>query len=122
MAPLPPDLSELGDDLTGAVARALDARRRRRALLIRLAATATAGVIALAALSPAVLGPALLTRAPLVAAPTSDSALADVGVPRGCDQPRGSRFGLPACGHTDAAQPEPLPPLPVPHRTYPSRI
>ena len=47
-----PDLSRLGDDLARAAARSLAARRHRRALISARAATAVAGVLALAVLSP----------------------------------------------------------------------
>jgi hypothetical protein len=117
---LPPDLSRLGDELTGAVARSVEARRRRRALLARGSATAVAGILAVAVLAPAALGPA--ARTPAKAA-GSDGAevLATLPIHRACDQGRGNRFRLPACGHTSAVT-EHVPALPDPRRRYPSRI
>jgi hypothetical protein len=117
---LPPDLTRLGDELTGAVARAVEARRRRRALLTRGAATAVAGVLAIAVLAPAALGPA--ARVPIgPSASTGDDVLATMSVRRGCDQGRGSPFRLPACGHTSSVN-EHVAPLPDPRHRYPSRI
>jgi hypothetical protein len=66
-------------------------------------------------LAPAALGPA--QRPPLLG---GHDALASFAVGRGCDQPRGDRFGLPACGHT-ASAPERAP-APMTPRRYPSRI
>jgi hypothetical protein len=94
---LPPDLARLGDELTRAAARSLAARRHRRELLARGAATVVAGVLAIAALSPGALGPAQLAPRPVASVPP---ALVAGDVASGCDQGRGSRFGLPACGHT----------------------
>ena len=93
---LPPDLSRLGDELAAAAARSLARRRRQTALLMRGGATALAAALAFAVLVPAALGPA--QRAPsgldrlLANGPTVRES-----VPTGCDQPRGTRFGLPAC-------------------------
>jgi hypothetical protein len=56
-APLPPDLSRLGDQLTAATERAVRRRRRRAALLGRLGTVAAACALALAVLAPTVLGP-----------------------------------------------------------------
>jgi hypothetical protein len=83
-APLPPDLSRLGDAFTAAVARRVRAERRRR-----IAVAAVAGAIAFAALTPATLDPA---RRGIPAVPGA-IALA----PLGCDQPRGAKPAQPAC-------------------------
>src|SRR4051794_17037817 len=97
---LPPDLSRLGDQLTDAAARTLDARRHRRALLGRGAATAVAGVLAFAVLAPAALGPAQTGPQSPLAQVGGRPTFVDDGVSSSCDQGRGSRFGLPACGRT----------------------
>lgn len=114
---LPPDLSRLGDELTAAAARSIATRRHRRSVLGRGVATAIAAVLTVAVLSPAGLGPA--QRMPLAVFGDHDT-FASLTVDRGCDQPRGSRFGLPACGHT-ASAPERTP-GPMSPRRYPSRI
>jgi hypothetical protein len=89
--PLPPDLDRLGDQLTVAAARELAARRRRRELVARLAATAVAAVLATAALAPGGLGsadsPPAARHVLLALAPT----------PTWCDPPRGGSFAIPAC-------------------------
>jgi hypothetical protein len=64
MFPLPPDLSRLGDELTAAVGRARDERRRRRRLLARICASALSGIFAMALLTPAGLNPELRLAAP----------------------------------------------------------
>jgi hypothetical protein len=116
---LPPDLSRLGDELTGAAARAVAARRHRRALMARGAATAVAGVLAIAVLSPAALGPAQL--APRLGGTATAPTFVSDTVTSSCDQGRGSRFGLPACGHT--ASPEPVShPSIMPRRPAAARI
>jgi hypothetical protein len=113
---LPPDLSRLGDELAAAAARSIAARRHRRSVLGRGMATTIAAILTVAVLSPAALGPG--QRMPLIGG--DHSALASLSVDRGCDQPRGQRFGLPACGHT-ASAPERAP-APMSPRRYPSRI
>jgi hypothetical protein len=97
---LPPDLDRVGDQLVAAAERSFAARGRRRRLTARIASTAVAALVALAALIPAGLNPAvrsgaalLLARAPAVEPP---------GLPAACDQPRGGRVSLPACA---AAEP-----------------
>jgi hypothetical protein len=118
---LPPDLRRLGDELTGAAARSLDARRHRRALVGRGAAAAVAGVLALAVLSPAALGPAqTLPEPPLARAGGTPTLVAD-SVSSSCDQGRGSHFGLPACGHTASQRPAPEPRI-LPRRPAAARI
>jgi hypothetical protein len=112
---LPPDLSRLGDELAAAAARSIAARRHRRSVLGRGMASTVAAILTVAILSPAALGPG--QRGPLIG---GHSALASLAVDRGCDQPRGERFGLPACGHT-ASAPERAP-APMSPRRYPSRI
>jgi hypothetical protein len=116
---LPPDLSRLGDELTSATARALAARRHRRALLGRGAATALAGVLAIAVLSPAALGPAQLAPRQLAESPAPSLVASDVE--SGCDLGRGSRFGLPACGHTATPEPAPVRTI-LPRRPAAARI
>jgi hypothetical protein len=64
MFPLPPDLSRLGDELTAAAGRALDERHRRRRLLARICASASAAVLAIAVLTPAALSPGLQLASP----------------------------------------------------------
>jgi hypothetical protein len=64
MSPLPPDLSQLGDELTAAAGRALAERRRRRRLLARTCASAVSGVLAIAVLAPAALSPGLQLASP----------------------------------------------------------
>jgi hypothetical protein len=118
---LPPDLSRLGDELTGAAARVLDARRHRRALLARGAATAVAGVLALAVLSPAALGPAQTRPLPLARDAADAPTFVADGVARSCDQGRGRHFGLPACGRTASSEPAPLPSI-MPRRPAAARI
>jgi hypothetical protein len=87
---LPPDLSRIGDELTAAAARSLRARRRRT-LAARWAATAVAGALAFAALTPARLGTAVGVGAP------GSTVLASTSAPAGCDQLRGAQQTLPAC-------------------------
>ena len=65
MSPLPPDLSQLGDELTAAAGRALAERRRRRRLLARICASAVSGILAIAVLAPAGLSPGLQMASPL---------------------------------------------------------
>jgi hypothetical protein len=84
---LPPDLSRIGDELAAAAARSLRARRRR-VLAGRWAATAVAGALAFAALTPARLGTAQGGR-------LRTTVLASA--PAGCDQLRGAQQALPAC-------------------------
>jgi hypothetical protein len=117
---LPPDLSRLGDELTGAAARSLDARRHRRALIGRGAATAVAGLLAFAVLSPAALGPAQTLPQPLARAGGTPTLVAG-SVSSSCDQGRGTRFGLPACGHTAPQRPAPEPTI-LPRRPAAARI
>ena len=83
-APLPPDLSRLGDAFTAAVARRVRAERRRRIVV-----AAIAGALAFAALTPAPLDPSGR------GAPAVPAAIALA--PLGCDQPRGAKRALPAC-------------------------
>jgi hypothetical protein len=83
--PLPADLDRLGDRLTTAVARRRAERRRVAERRRRLAIVAVA--VGLAALTPAPLGPAQRNLA----------VASDGVVPMRCDQPRGTRFALPAC-------------------------
>jgi hypothetical protein len=64
MFPLPPDLSQLGDELTAAAGRALAERRRRRRLRARICASALSGVLAIAVLAPNALGPGLQLASP----------------------------------------------------------
>src|SRR4051812_35955889 len=64
MSPLPPDLSELGDELTAAAGRALAERRRRRRLLARICASAASGILAIAVAAPAALSPGLQLASP----------------------------------------------------------
>jgi hypothetical protein len=90
MSNLPPDLQRLGDELTGAAARAAAADRLRREGRRRLALTATIGALVFATLTPGALGPAH-RDVHLSALPAAEVA------PPGCDQPRGARFSLPAC-------------------------
>jgi hypothetical protein len=116
---LPPDLSRLGDELTRAAARSLAARRHRRALIARGAATAVAGVLAVAVLAPAALGPAQVSPRPL--GTSSGPTLVSDTVTSRCDQGRGSPFGLPACGHTESSEPAPLPSI-MPRRPAAARI
>jgi hypothetical protein len=88
---LPRDLQRLGDQLTGAAARAATAARMRRKARRRLALTAAAGALVFATLTPAALEPA--HRDVRLASLPADGFAS----PR-CDQPRGARFTLPACG------------------------
>jgi hypothetical protein len=118
---LPPDLNRIGDELIGAAARSLDARRHRRALVGRAAATAVAGVLALAVLSPAALGPAQTRPQPPLAELGAAPTFVDDGVASSCDQGRGSRFGLPACGRTASSQPAPQRAI-LPRRPAAARI
>jgi len=117
---LPPDLSRLGDELTRAAARSLAARRHRRALIARGAATVVAGVLAIAVLSPAALGPAQLSPRPLAESGVAPTLVSDT-VTSHCDQGRGSPFGLPGCGHAEASEPAPLPSI-MPRRPAAARI
>jgi hypothetical protein len=86
---LPPDLSRLGDQLTAAAARSVRARRRR-ALAARWTATAVAGALAFAALTPARLGTAEGGR-------PASMLLASSTTHAGCDQLRGAQQTPPAC-------------------------
>jgi hypothetical protein len=86
---LPPDLARIGDELAAAAARSLRARRRR-AIVVRCATTAVAGVLAFAALSPARLGTAEGGR-------PGTTVLASSPAHAGCDQLRGAQQALPAC-------------------------
>ena len=115
---LPPDLARIGDELAAATVRALDRRRRRQELLRRAAVTAAAAALALAALAPSALGPAVRAPDDLEQLMTSSSA-AQASVPVACDHPRGTRFGMPACG--TAAPGDGGPPATAPHRPYPWR-
>jgi hypothetical protein len=90
MSNLPPDLQRLGDELTGAAGRAAAADRVRREGRRRLALTASIGALVFATLTPGALGPAHRDLH-ATALPAAEVA------PRGCDQPRGARFTLPAC-------------------------
>jgi hypothetical protein len=96
---LPPDLSRLGDELAAAAARSLERRRRQTALLVRGGATLLAAALAFAVLAPA----ALRTDQPAPAGLDhlrANGSAEQYSVPTGCDQPRGLRFGLPACDTT----------------------
>lgn len=84
---LPPDLSELGDELARATRRSVSARRRRADLLARLAATGVAAALALAVLFPGGLGSADREGDLLQFASTAVTY-----VPTACDQPRGATF------------------------------
>jgi hypothetical protein len=84
---LPPDLSRIGDQLVRATERRVEARRRRTALLARLAATGVAAALALAALYPGVLGRAERSADALRLASSGTSY-----VPTACDQPRLATF------------------------------
>jgi hypothetical protein len=64
MFPLPPDLSQLGDELTAAAGRSLAERRRRRRLLARICASAVSGILAIAVAAPAALSPGLQLASP----------------------------------------------------------
>jgi hypothetical protein len=64
MVLLPPDLSRLGDELTTAVARALDERHRQRRLRARICLSALSGILAIAVLAPAALSPGLQLASP----------------------------------------------------------
>src|SRR5919206_2891940 len=76
MAPLPPDLSRLGDELTAAAARSLERRRRRR---LRVGAVgACAVMVALAVLASGTLRPP--SRRLLAATPTADATISGVVV------------------------------------------
>jgi hypothetical protein len=86
---LPPDLSRIGDELTAAATRSLRARHRR-ALAARWVATAVAGALVFAALTPARLGTAV-GGGPVATVLASTSAHA------GCDQLRGAQQTPPAC-------------------------
>jgi hypothetical protein len=67
MVPLPDDLSGLGDELTAAVGRTLDERRRRRRLLARAGASALSGLFVCIVLAPAALSPGLQSATPFAA-------------------------------------------------------
>jgi hypothetical protein len=119
---LPPDLSRLGDELTSAAARAIATRRHRRAVVVRGALAALAGVLTIAVLTPAALGPAQLAPRPFTAAaPRLPATLVAESVASGCDQARGLHFGLPACGRTAPVEPAPARPM-LPHRPVEARI
>jgi len=82
-APLPPDLSRLGDQLLTAAQRRIASRRRRAELLARLASAGIAGALLFAMLTPGPLGPADRGEGPAFAsAPAAAQVAAD------CDQPR----------------------------------
>jgi hypothetical protein len=87
---LPPDLSRIGDELTAAATRSL-AARRRRALAARWAATAVAGALAFAALTPARLGTAQ------GGLPGTTVLASTAALHAGCDQLRGAQQTPPAC-------------------------
>jgi hypothetical protein len=74
MVPLPDDLSGLGDELTAAVSRTLNERRRRRRLLARAGTSALSGILVCVVLAPAGLGPGLQSATPF-AAPEAMSAV-----------------------------------------------
>jgi hypothetical protein len=57
MVLLPPDLSQLGDELTAAAARAVAERRRRRRRVARALTSGAAGLLTVLALAPATLSP-----------------------------------------------------------------
>jgi hypothetical protein len=99
MAPrLPPDLERVGDELIAAVARSVQARRRRRRVAARSVLTGLAALAAAAAFAPAGLAPSTGGGA--------DPLLARVpAVPAACDQPTGGRLALPVCA---AGDPVPL--------------
>lgn len=91
---LPDDLERLGNQIATAATRRLAARRRRSELTWRLVTTGVVGALAFAVLTPAALDPAqrgvdALEFASLPAAEAMDRMA--------CDQPRGARFGMPAC-------------------------
>jgi hypothetical protein len=91
--PLPPDLSQLGDEIVTAAERVVRARRRRGALLERGAVAAAAALI-LAAGVPSALAPAVRTGEPLsLASIASTGAEADHRL--GCDHPRSATFAYP---------------------------
>jgi hypothetical protein len=101
-APLPPDLSRLGDALARATDRQARARRRRSELTARIAATGAAAALAFAVLHPGALGTA--ERSDLLQLASADAGY----VPVACDQPRGATFAaVRPCGSpgtTDVAQ------------------
>jgi hypothetical protein len=101
MAPLPPDLDRLGDQLTRAAGDTLAARRLRTERRARVALAGVIGALTFAALTPADLGHAVrtLTGVPLVSAT----------IPHGCEHLHGPGFMLPRCGAAEAA---------VSHRPY----
>jgi hypothetical protein len=114
MFPLPPDLSQLGDELTAAAGRALDERRRRRRLLARICASALSGILAIAVLAPAALSPGLQLASPFaeeatgaVLARPPDRRPVPVLVAREAREPVLARPPerrplLPVLGHSDA--------------------
>lgn len=97
---LPPELSRLGDAITTAAQRRLEARRRRSALIGRMAATVTAAALAFAILLPGGLTDGQPPRGVLQLASSTY-------VPMACDQPRGATFAAvrpcAAPGTTDVA-------------------
>jgi hypothetical protein len=82
---LPPDLSRLGDAITTAAERRLQARRHRSELLGRIAVTGVAAAMAFAILFPG----ALTDSEPPGGALQLVSSSATY-VPTACDQPRGA--------------------------------
>jgi hypothetical protein len=109
MVPLPPDLDRVGDELVGAAARALAARRRRRRLIGRLVATAVAGVLSAAWLVPATLGPAVRSENRLLARVTPSAASSGFdavpGLPAVCDLPPAGRLTLRSCRPDEPIRP-----------------
>jgi hypothetical protein len=79
-----------------------------------------AGVLAFAVLSPAALGPAQLSPPPLGTTAAVPTFVAETVI-SGCDQGRGSHFGLPACGHTVSREPAPFRSI-MPRRPAAARI
>jgi hypothetical protein len=99
---LPPDLSRLGDQLTAAAERRVRERRRRLAIVGRLAVTGVATALAFGILSSGPLGTAERPGDALELASATTAY-----VPVACDQPRGATFAAARpCGPpgaTDAA-------------------
>jgi hypothetical protein len=90
---LPPELSKLGDQIYAAAARSVFARRRRIALVARLAATAMAGALALAVLAPGALAPA--DRAEKLLQFASLQSSGEIYTPQPCDIPHAATFSHP---------------------------
>jgi hypothetical protein len=102
-APLPPELSRLGDELSRATERAARARRRRLETAGRLAATVAAAALAFGILNPGALGRGDGTVAPLQLASSTGYA------PVACDQPRGATFNAARpCGRPGATDASPV--------------